>query len=233
LQIETNRKNLLTNKWIGRINWTTAESLRLARAFLLYSELVWLVSLRKGEIQPTSRLVQGPWRSLAIESWLRKCAWLIWIDLELPSYKRTTISKTCPHEIVIFNVHRASTSMAPTSTAARTLRYHTYSLTLLGHSGNRQMAIVAITVGQWKNREKTVNIVFTKSLQITVKQVIAWLSTGWSIDWLMERLTASLTGITDCWLMDSEMAWRSEWLVNWPTDLWLTNYSLTSRQTDW
>lgn len=52
------------------------------------------------------------------------------------------------------NVHRASTSMAPTATAARTLRYHTYSLTLLGHNGNRQMAIVAITVGQ-KQRENS------------------------------------------------------------------------------
>lgn len=46
--------------------------------------------------------------------------------------------------------------MAPTATAARTLRYHTYSLTLLGHRGNIQMAIVAITVKQ--KREKTVNI---------------------------------------------------------------------------
>jgi len=46
--------------------------------------------------------------------------------------------------------------MAPTATAARTLRYHTYSLTLLGHNGNRQIAIVAITVGQKTERKQSI-----------------------------------------------------------------------------
>ena len=55
--------------------------------------------------------------------------------------------------------------MAPTATAARTLRYHTYSLTLLGHRGNIQMAIVAITVKQ-KKRE---NSKYTAQLQMCSK----------------------------------------------------------------
>ena len=44
------------------------------------------------------------------------------------------------------NLQTASTRMEPTRAAAMTLRYHTYSLMLYGHKGNKQMAIVAITV---------------------------------------------------------------------------------------
>ena len=44
------------------------------------------------------------------------------------------------------NLQTASTRMEPTRAAAKTLRYQTYSLMLYGHKGNRQMAIVAITV---------------------------------------------------------------------------------------
>lgn len=46
------------------------------------------------------------------------------------------------------NLQTASTRMEPTRAAAMTLRYHTYSLMLYGHKGNKQMAIVAITVEQ-------------------------------------------------------------------------------------
>ena len=51
-----------------------------------------------------------------------------------------------------YNVHlftqylqTASTRIIPTPAAKITLTYHTYSLTLYGHRGNRQIAMVATT----------------------------------------------------------------------------------------